>query len=236
MASGREPSNFILETGVVFGNFHVEPLLRCLTPQQLEYATYLALASWAGAPILLSQASREALGIHAFLSALSLQYPAAALEAAVPATDGAVFFLLEYAAGRLYQGGNYLDLGKRKFIPRIAKADLIALVGGYPDLSVKLAEVVDAMYDVLDDFLTFGWPPDGVTAHCDPRDFTKEEGQAVDDLLKAEKIRSTNTTVPRLSDRYDVRRISIKVDDVGFQIGELNRVPVSVTKACTRRR
>jgi hypothetical protein len=69
-----------------------------------------------------------------------------------------------------------------------------------------------------------------VTAYYDPRDFTKEEGQAIDDLLKAAKIRPTNTKVTRLSDRYDVRRISIEVDDVGFQIGEVNGLPVFVTK------
>jgi hypothetical protein len=68
MASGRDPSNFF-ETGVVIGDLHVEPILRSLTQQQLKYATYLALASWTGAPILLSQASCEALGIHGFLSA-----------------------------------------------------------------------------------------------------------------------------------------------------------------------
>jgi dipeptidyl-peptidase-3 len=72
--------------------------------------------------------------------------------------------------------------------------------------------------------------PSSVTTYYDPRDFTAAEGRAIDDLLKAAKIRLDNTKVTRRSDRYDVCRVSIEVDDVGFQIGEVNGLPVFVTK------
>jgi dipeptidyl-peptidase-3 len=230
MASGRDLAAFILKSGVETGDLHVERILQSLTPQQVKYATYLALASWAGAPILLDQVSRESPGIHAFLSAFYSQYPRPALEAAVAAKDGPLFLLLEYAATFFYNGGNYLGFGDTKVIPRVAKADLVALVAPYPDVAAKLADVVDAIYDDTDSLLTLGWAPGSVTAYYEPRDFTAAEGEAIDNLLKAAKIRPNNTKVTRLSDRYDVRRISIEIDDVGLQIGEVNGLPVFVTK------
>jgi dipeptidyl-peptidase-3 len=157
MASGGAPADHILKTGFEVGDLHVERVIPSLTPEQLRYATYLALASWAGLPILLAQVSHESPGIHAFLSAFYSHYPRAALEAVTSQKDGALFHLLEYAATFFYNSGNYLGFGNTNFIPRIAKPELVALVAPYPDLAAKPAAVVDTISDDSDNVLTLGW-------------------------------------------------------------------------------
>jgi dipeptidyl-peptidase-3 len=209
---------------------HVERSIATLTPQQLQYATYLALASWAGLPIILGQTSRESPRIHDFLSSLILQFPRAELEAAVHEPGTNLFYLLEYASVFYDNSGNYTGYDDTKFIPRVARDDLVALVASYPDLTAKLLSVIDDIYSREPGQLRLGWPPIGTSAYYEPRDFTADENQAIAGLLKSAKIHENNTIVYRLADRYEVKQMSIAVDDVGTRIGEVNGLPVFVTK------
>jgi hypothetical protein len=61
---------FFVQTSIRIGDLHVEKVISALTPEQETYATYLALAGWAGCPILVTQVSLEAFKTHAFLSTL----------------------------------------------------------------------------------------------------------------------------------------------------------------------
>jgi dipeptidyl-peptidase-3 len=219
---------FLLKTGIEVGDLHVEKVISTLTPQQLNYATYLSLAGWAGFPILAAQTSREALKVHAFLTALIQTYPRDALQAAQPGTP--LFFLVEYAAAFYYNGANYLGFGDSKFIPQIPKEELVALVASYPEISAKLAAVVDDIYSVDPPLLNLGWPPNNTTAYYEPSDFTKEEQIGVDALLAKAGIIQNNTIIVREETRYNVATFSIEVDEVGRNIGEFNGKPVVVTK------
>jgi dipeptidyl-peptidase-3 len=221
---------YLAFTGAPVGNLRTDRVLATLTPEQIKYATYLALAAWAGFPILLSQVSVESPAIHAFLSAFIGAYPADALEAATAAPDTPLFYLLEYAAQFYYNGGNYLGFGDRKFIPRVARTDLAGLLTPYPAVSALFESAADAIYSVDPSVLALGWPPKNVTAYYSPGDFSEAEQTAIDALLAQAKIHVNNTVVIREPTRYNVRVLSIVVDDTGVNLGEYNGLPIVVTK------
>jgi dipeptidyl-peptidase-3 len=168
-------SPFLCVTGFPVANLHTQQVISTLTPDQMKYATYLALASWAGFPILLSQVSPESPGIHDFLSSFISIYPLSELESAVTQPNTPLFFLLEYAAQFYASTGNYRGYGSNKFIPRISQSDLTSLVAPYPEVSAKLAAVLEPLYSQDPTVRTLGWPPKNVTAYYLPRDFTQEE-------------------------------------------------------------
>jgi dipeptidyl-peptidase-3 len=217
-------------TPVHISDLHVENYLPNLTPQQLKYATYLSLATWAGFPLILSQSSREGPAILKFLLTLLNQYPRAKLEASVSDPNSPIFLLLEFASLFFTNSSNYLSLGDKKFIPRVPRADLTAAVAAYPDISAALSACADDLYSVDPNVLTFGWPPSGVTAYYHPADFTEEEQKGVDALLQAADIRNENTIIFRESDRYEVKRMCIDIDTKGITVGTFQNLPVIVTK------
>jgi dipeptidyl-peptidase-3 len=213
---------------LTIGDLHVERSLQTLTPAQHRYAVYLSLASWAAFPILMSQISREALGIHAFLSEFIRTFPRDQLEAAQPGTP--LHYAIEYAAVFYGNCANYLGFGDTKFVPRVMKDDLVALVSPYPDIAAKLSPVVNAMYSLAPEELNLGYPPENTTCYYHPSDFTQSEQEGIDALMSAAKISFENTIVYRHADRYEVKTASIAVDPVGTPIGEFNGLPVFVTK------
>jgi dipeptidyl-peptidase-3 len=228
MSESQNP--FHCFTGFRVGNLHTERSLSALSPQQLKYATYLSLASWAGFPILLSQVSVESPSIHTFLSSFISIYPFSSLESAATEPNSPLFYFLEYAAQFYYNGGNFMGFGDTKFIPRISQSDLSLLLAPYPSLSALFASVSSSLYSEDPTTRALGWPPENVTAYYFPRDFRREEQEGIDSLLKREKININNTMIRREATRYNVKTLSIVIDEVGIQIGEFNKLPVFVTK------
>ena len=223
-------SDYLCPTGFEIGDLHVEDAIKNLDEKQLRYATYLALASWAGLPILLAQTSREAVAIHHFLSAFVSKYDAAALERALAEKDTPLHYLLEFAVQFYYNGGNYLGFGDKKLIPRVTREQLVALAAPHADLAALLAECVDAMYSEEQSCLNIGFHPSGVTTYYNPAEFTQTEQAAVDAILREKKVRLENTIVFRRSDRYEACRMCIDVDKEGEKVGEYNGLPIYVTK------
>jgi dipeptidyl-peptidase-3 len=69
-----------------------------------------------------------------------------------------------------------------------------------------------------------------VTSSHEPEDFTIDEQKGIDALLASASISVNNTVIYREATRYNVKTLSIAVDEVGRQIGEFNGLPVFVTK------
>jgi dipeptidyl-peptidase-3 len=221
---------YLLQSGFEIGDLHPEKTIAALTPEQLKYATYLSLSTWAGFPILAAQTSRDAPAIHDFLSAFIRTYPRDALEAAASQPGTPLFHLLEYAAQFYCSGAQYFGMGDLKFIPAVSQPDLLALCEPHPALAAKLAAAVDAIYSRAPPLLNLGFAPSGTTAYYEPDDFTREEQQGVDALLKQARISPNNTVIVREPARYNVAQFSVDVDDAGTRIGEFNGLPVVVTK------
>jgi dipeptidyl-peptidase-3 len=221
---------YLTFTGVVIKNLHTDRILASLTPEQIKYATYLGLASWAGFPIILSQVSVESPAIHEFLSAFFSTYPADALEAATAAPGSPLYYLLEYAAHFYSNSGNYLGFGDTKYIPRVSRAELAELLTPYPAVAALFESTADAIYSTDPSVLSLGWPPNNTTAYYSPRDFSEAEQTAIDAILKQAKISVNNTVIAREPTRYNVKTLSIAIDDTGVQLGEYNGLPVVVTK------
>jgi dipeptidyl-peptidase-3 len=218
------------KTPVKVGDLHVEKIIPTLSEAELRYATYLSLSTWAGFPLLALQCSRESLGIHNFISAFLTNYPRSALVSALNDPRSGILYLLEFAATFYDNGSNYIGYGDYKFIPRISKPDLIALVTPYPDVLSALLPITDALYSDDASVRTFGWHPNGATAYYEPRNFTQAEQEGIDALLTAHQVRKENTIIFREATRYAVKRICVDVDDVGFSVGTFNNLPVFVTK------
>jgi dipeptidyl-peptidase-3 len=217
-------------TPVHVGDLHVERILPNLTAPQLTYATYLALAGWAGLPLIQAQSSSSARSICNFLVAFLTKFPRAELEASLTDPNSPILFLLEYAAIFFTNSSDYLSLGDKKFIPRVPKSDLLTLVSKYPEIVEPLNACVDDLYRGDAGILTFGWPPHGCTAYYHPADFTHEEQEGVDALLHAQNILRENTIIFRHSDRYEVAKMCVDVDKTGVQVGTFKDLPVFVTK------
>jgi dipeptidyl-peptidase-3 len=217
-------------TPVQVGDLRVDQILPTLSSSQATYATYLTLATWAGFPLLASQSSREAIGIHNFLSAFLTTFPLSSLTSALSDPSSPVFLLIEFAATFYQNGSNYTGFGDAKFVPRVSKEALVELVSPYPAVTELLTAVIDALYADDPGVRTLGWYPTGATSYYNPSDFEQAEQEAIDALLTERRIRKENTIVFREAERYAVKRVCAEVDEQGTEIGVVRNLPVFVTK------
>jgi dipeptidyl-peptidase-3 len=218
-----------LHTPVAVVDLNVEQILSTLTPEQLNYAAYLTLATWAGFPLLIAQGSTESPAIHAFLSKFFTVVPRESLTAALAEPSSPLFLFIEFSAYFYQNGSNYTGFGGQKFTPRLSRDALTSLVAPYPTAAALLTPILDALYSDDPGVRSLGFSPEGVTAYYFPSDFTRAEQQGIDSLLTAAQIRKENTIVFREAARYAVKKICVAVDDAGRQIGEFNGLPVFVT-------
>jgi dipeptidyl-peptidase-3 len=224
-------TGYLCPTKFDVGDFHIEKILPTLTPEQIKYATYLSLASWAGFPMVASQVSRETPAIHEFWVEFFSSYPRPALEAAVAQPSTPLCYLLEFAATFYNNAGNYLGFGDTKLLPRITRDELTSLVAGYPSIKAKLDVCIDSIYSTDPSCLNIGYYPGNVTPYYEPGDFTEAEVDGVNAIFTSQvpPIQLENTIVYRHDDRYEVRRFSINVDTVGQKVGEYGGKPVVLT-------
>lgn len=210
-------------------------VLKSMNDKSKIYATYLSLAVWAGYPIIASQSSVEAMPIHEFLSAFITEYqPQEDLPKAATEKDTPLFYLLEYASQFYYNSSNYQGYGDTKFIPRCTTDQVLELLKGQnPNLTELFNKCADGLYSVEPaSVLRLGFYPYSCTTYYQPAEFTQEEQQGVDNILKAKGIRIENTIIIRNDERnrYEVSIASIDIDNEGQEVGEFKGKKVVITK------
>ncbi|KAK8841007.1 hypothetical protein M9Y10_027844 [Tritrichomonas musculus] len=232
--STTNPS-YLCITGFNVQDLHVGKYIKTLSDKAKAYATYLSLASWAGFPILAAQTSRESPSIHEFLSAFITEYDNHdQLVKSLSEPGTTLYYLIEYAAQFYNSCANYLGMGDSKFIPRCSKEEIKTVLKGQKQhLTDLFDKCSDSMYSTApSSLLQLGFNPEGTTAYYDPFDFTEDEQQKIDKILKEKGIRVENTIVIRNTNRncYEVSVASIDIDQIGIEIGELNGLKVILTK------
>ena len=232
--SAEEPS-YLCITGFNVQDLKIGEILKNLNDKAKVYATYLSLACWAGFPLIASQSSHETLPIHEFLSAFVTEFDShERLVKATTETGTPLFYLLEYAAQFYYNSSNYMGYGDLKFIPRCSKDEVLTLLKGQKqNLTDLFNKCADGMYSTEPPSkLRLGFYPGGTTTYYEPTDFTEEEQQGVDKILKEKGIRVENTFIIRNTEknRYEVSVSSVEVDQEGKEVGEYNGRKIYVTK------
>merc|ERR1719309_1036324 len=128
--------------------------------------------------------------------------------------------LLIFYSGFLYNSGNYLGFGDRKFVPTVNREKLLALIKvskAYEANSAKMMkyfdETCDLLYDLSEGKKFLGFSPNGVTMYFTPN-CTKEDAEIVGKYMTARKIEAWNTRVIKHETEkgcvYDVRYASIE--------------------------
>ena len=223
-------SPYLCPTGFSVNDLCVTPIINDLSDRSKRYATFLTLASWAGFPLMASQCSEETIEIHNFLSALVSCYPHDQLEKAAKTKEPvSIFYLLEYAAQFYYNSSNYIGFGDTKFIPRCSKEEVRDFLKGHDKLLELFDKCAEKMYSLEPaSVLQLGFYPGGTSAYYQPHEFTQNEQQGVDALLKEKKIRIENTIIIRHDDRYEVSVPSIDTPPPQ-EIGQFNGKKVVIT-------
>ncbi|EFO63998.1 Dipeptidyl-peptidase III [Giardia lamblia P15] len=217
-----------------------------LTERQQQYATFLSLAAFAGAPVLFDQCSQHTRRIHAFLAEYLKIYIGASDRKAVLKTvetaigvdnREALQYLHDYAGHFYFNCSEYLGLGDTKFIPRCTKENLEAIVKLLGESTHKGTGIVDAfhaakdgMYDTAPEQLSLGFHPAGCTAYYQPADFSESEAKQINDLMTAKKMMHENSHVIRHDTWYEISLASVEVAGKGEPIGVCNGKDVHVTR------
>ncbi|ESU36294.1 Dipeptidyl-peptidase III, partial [Giardia duodenalis] len=217
-----------------------------LTERQQQYATFLSLATFAGAPVLFDQCSQHTRRIHTFLAEyLKIHIEAPDRGAALKTVETAVGvdnretlqYLHDYAGHFYFNCSEYLGLGDTKFIPRCTKESLEAMVKLLGESTHKGTGLVDAfyaardgMYDTAPEQLSLGFHPAGCTAYYQPADFSESEAKQINDLMTAKKMMHENSHVIRHDTWYEISLASVEVAEKGEPIGVCNGKEVHVTR------
>lgn len=222
-----------------------------LPAREQAYAARLALAAWAGFPVLLSQVSREAPAIHEFLSAFLSRWPRGELQEALQGEASSpraltLRRLLEYA-GQFYEdGGNYSGFGDTKVIPRCSAQELRGLISEWEDshqgpapeeAGPSLLSLLDACLDGIYSLepsrkRRLGFGPQGTTAYYSPDDLSRDEVEALNSLCLERGLKLENTHLVRndSKSRYEVSLASVEVDTEGTPLGTVRNLPVVLTR------
>ncbi|KWX13100.1 Dipeptidyl-peptidase III [Giardia duodenalis assemblage B] len=217
-----------------------------LTERQKQYAAFLSLAAFAGAPVLFDQCSRHTRCIHAFLAEyLKVYIEAPDRQAVLQTVETAVGvdnretlqYLHDYAGHFYFNCSEYLGLGDTKIIPRCTKESLEAVIKLLGEATHKGTRLVDAfhaakdgMYDTAPEQLSLGFQPAGCTAYYQPGDFSESEAKQINDLMTAKKMMHENSHVIRHDTWYEISLASVEVAGRGEPIGVCNGKDVCVTR------
>ena len=122
----------------------------------------------------------------------------------------------------MYNCGNYLGFGDRKFVPTISQQkllDLIKISKAYledHDLMMQFYNrAVSRMYDLDEDKKFFGMPPNGVTMYFTPN-CTQEDADLCKEYMSSRNIEAWNSRLIKHEDGskvvYDIRLASVEKD------------------------
>ncbi|KAA0184528.1 hypothetical protein HAZT_HAZT003328 [Hyalella azteca] len=195
-----------------------------LTEKERLYAHHLSRASWWGAFVTFCQSSPEASDIFCLLTRLFRSQPLDSLKAQAVekgvVTEDEFQSLLIYYSGLVYNCGNYLGFGDRKFVPTITREQLLALVKlskAYLECSDKIIQffnrAADRMYDLSDDKKFFGMPPNGITMYFSSN-CTQKDAELCKEYMTDRNIEAWNTRLIKHEDGdkvlYDIRLASVE--------------------------
>ncbi|ESU45744.1 Dipeptidyl-peptidase III [Giardia duodenalis] len=240
------PEKHICPTNGPISNLEPSRSFSKLTERQKQYAAFLSLAAFAGAPVLFDQCSRHTRCIHAFLAEYLKVYIEApdrqavlqTVETAVGVDDRETLqYLHDYAGHFYFNCSEYLGFGDTKIIPRCTKESLEAVIKLLGEATHKGTRLVDAfhaakdgMYDTAPEQLSLGFHPAGCTAYYQPGDFSESEAKQINDLMTAKKMMHENSHVIRHDTWYEISLASVEVAGRGEPIGICNGKDVCVTR------
>jgi len=195
-----------------------------LTSRERHYAHHLSRASWWGGLIVLCQTSPESPVAFSLLTRLFRSQPLDTLkEIAIQKagfTEDEFKSLLIYYSGLVYNLGNYLGFGDRKFIPSVSQDKFTSLVKASkayleaPDvLEGYLKQGLAAMYSLDETKKFLGMPPNGVTMYFTPN-CTQEDADLAKDYMADRNIEAWNNRLLKYEEDgqtiLDIRLASIE--------------------------
>ena len=215
-------------------NFHVTELLNQMSEKEKKYATFMALASWAGYPIILKQVSRESTKIFNFVHEFVKSFTDDEINAIFAENtktnqESNLYQALRFCLAIIENIGNYSGYGDQKILPRISKLDFEKICENRGEKIKNLFDQCKSNFYKYND-LQLGFYPNGCTAYYEPEDFTQEEQKAIDQILLNKGIHLENTKLIRKEDRYEALQYSIDIDKEGTKVGEYNGKGIFLTK------
>ncbi|KAA8904800.1 peptidase family M49-domain-containing protein [Sphaerosporella brunnea] len=189
--SGSPPSHLLADSPPTICKLVIAPHFAALTDEEKLYAHHISRASFLGTRIVLRQVSPESEGIYdliiATYEAVKGNWKKLSEETGV--NEQNVRYWVEYAAQFLGNLGNYKSFGDQKFVPRIPREELEAIMRYEPGLNQRFNMVADAMYSYLPESIALlGYPEQGHISQYYPASptITKEEIAKVHEATASE--------------------------------------------------
>ncbi|KAK7086654.1 bifunctional diacylglycerol diphosphate phosphatase/phosphatidate phosphatase, partial [Halocaridina rubra] len=195
-----------------------------LTSRERHYAHHLSRASWWGGLIVLCQTSPESPTIFSLLTHVLRSQPIDTLkEVALNKagfTEDEFQLLLIYYSGLVYNMGNYLGFGDRKFVPSVSREKLEMLIKAskaYLEAPDVIQDYIDTsmgpIYNLEENKRFLGMPTTGITMYFTPN-CTQEDADLAKEYMAARNIESWNNRLLKYEDNgeiiLDIRLASIE--------------------------
>ena len=211
-----------LDTPILY--LKAEEAFSGLSDRERRFSHHLSRASWWGGFIVLCQTSPESPVIFSLLTRLFRSEPIESLKSIAidkaKFTDDEFKGLLIYYSGLVYNLGNYLGMGDRKFIPSVPKDKFEVLVRaskayleGPNVIDELMKNCLEAMYDLDENKKFLGLPPKGVTMYFTPNS-TEDDAELANEFLTSQNIEAWNTRFLKCEENgesiYDIRFASVE--------------------------
>ncbi|XP_050730725.1 dipeptidyl peptidase 3-like isoform X2 [Eriocheir sinensis] len=211
-----------LDTPILY--LKAEEAFAGLSARERRYAHHLSRASWWGGFIILCQTSPESPIIFNLLTRLFRSQPLDTLkEVAIGKagfTEDEFKSLVVYYSGLVFNLGNYLGFGDRKFVPSVSREKLESLVRA-SKASLEAPEVMESymsrclgpMYDLEETKRFLGMPPGGVTMYFTPN-CTQEDAELAREYMASQNMEAWNTRLLKYQEDgqtiLDIRLASVE--------------------------
>lgn len=194
-----------------------------LTARERRYAHHLSRASWWGGFIVLCQTSPESSTIFSLLTRLLRSQPVDTLkEIAIEKagfSEDEFKSLLIYYSGLVYNLGNYLGFGDRKFVPSVSREKLEALLKASkanleaPDVIQEyMNQALGPMYSLEENKRFLGMPPN-VTMYFTPN-CTQDDANLAKEYMASRNLEAWNSRLLKYEENghvvYDIRLASVE--------------------------
>ncbi|KAK3871683.1 hypothetical protein Pcinc_023185 [Petrolisthes cinctipes] len=195
-----------------------------LSSRERRYAHHLSRASWWGSFIVVCQTSPESPSIFNLITRLLRSQPIDTLkEVALTKagfTEDEFKSLIIYYSGVVYNLGNYLGFGDRKFVPSVSREKLETLIRASkanleaPDVMQEyMNQALGPMYNLVENKRFLGLPPNGITMYFTPN-CTQEDADIAKEYMAAKNIEAWNSRLLKYEENgqtiYDIRLASVE--------------------------
>ena len=190
-----------------------------LSDKERKFAHHLSRASWWGGFIVLCQTSPESPIIFSLITRLFRSEPIdslrnVAINKAGFTEDEFKGFLIYYC-GLVYNLGNYMGFGDRKFVPIVSKDKLQALIRSSKayleapsTVDSYMEKCLDLMYDLDENKKFLGLAPKGVTMYFTPN-CCDDDAEIVKEFMTTHNIEAWNTRLLKYEENgenvFDIR-------------------------------